>query len=308
MLKFSTLILIVKKPTILFVILGGRKFLNWLPDKTYLKILYRFETGKKLNLEKPRYFNEKLQWLKLYDRNPIYTKLVDKYEVKNLIIEKLGAEYLIPMIAVYERVEDIEWEKLPNQFVVKCTHGSGSNIICKEKENLSIEKSNKKLNKWMKKNWYWSGREWPYKYVKPRIIIEKYIVDDSNEELKDFKFHCFNGEPFILQVDYNRFIKHYRNIYDLNYNQINATIQYPSSNSLIIAKPTNLDKMIEIAKILSEGFKYIRVDLYESQGKVYFGELTLHHGSGLEKIIPESFDKTLSDLIKLDQKPNSSLS
>src|SRR5690554_3625830 len=152
--------------------LGSRKFLNFLNDKTYLKLAYYGKMNKKLNLKNPKLFTEKLQWLKLNDRNPLYTELVDKYAVRTYIKEQLGKEYLIPLIAVYDKVNEIEWDKLPNQFVIKCTHGSGSNIICRDKNRLSIKESNKKLKKWMRKNWYWFGREWPYKNVKPRIIIE----------------------------------------------------------------------------------------------------------------------------------------
>ena len=146
----------------------------------------------------------------------------------------------------------------------------------------------------MRKNWYWLGREWPYKNVKPKIIVEQYFSDDSNEELKDYKFHCFNGKPFILQVDYNRFVEHYRNIYDLDFNLINATIKYPPNTDIVVKKPNRLKEMINIAEVLSRDFKYIRVDLYESNNKVFFGELTFHHGSGFEKVTPDSFENALS--------------
>src|SRR5690606_20869532 len=151
------------------------------------------ETGKFLNLRNPKTYNEKLQWLKLYDRNIDYLKYVDKYEVRSYIKEKIGEEYLIPLIDVYDSVEEIDWDSLPDKFVLKCTHGSNCNIICKDKKELDIEDSKNKLEKWMKKSWYWFGREWVYKDLKPRIICEKYMVDESGVELKDYKFFCFNG-------------------------------------------------------------------------------------------------------------------
>jgi len=270
-----------------------------IPDEIYIKLQYRYHLGEKLNLSSPRKFNEKIQWLKLYDRKPEYISYVDKYLVREYIRNKIGERYLIPLIGVYDNVDEIDWVNLPNSFVLKCTHGSSSNIICPEKSKLDIKEANKKLKRWLKKNWYWYGREWPYKYVRPRIICEKYMVDESGIELKDYKIFCFNGEPKLIQVDFGRFSNHQRNIYDTNWNYINASIKYPTNPNKIIEKPKKLDEMLSIAKILSEGIPHIRVDLYSINELIYFGELTLYHGSGYEKIVPDTLNIIMGDWLEL---------
>lgn len=270
-----------------------------IPDIPFLKLQYRYHLGEKLNLNNPKTFNEKIQWLKLFDRRPEYTTYVDKFAVREHVKRILGEEYLIPLIDVYDSVEDIEWDKLPNEFVLKCTHGSSCNIICKNKSTLDIEKSKKILKKWMKRNWFWYGREWPYKNVKPRIICEKYMVDESNIELKDYKFFCFNGEPKLIQVDFGRFENHQRNIYDINWNYLNASIKYPTNPNIKINKPEKLEVMLNIAKKLSVGIPHVRVDLYSINEKILFGELTFYHGSGYEKIEPKSLDLEMGEWLVL---------
>src|SRR5690554_2911549 len=175
MSKINALFNLVKKPRKIIKVLGDKGLLNWIPDKHYLKLVYWGETGKKLNIKDPKTFNEKLQWLKLHDRKPEYSIYVDKYAVRSYIAKTIGKKYLIPLIVVYDSVEEIDWASLPDKFVLKCTHGSGSNIICPDKNKLDMEEAKKKLQKWMNKNWYWFGREWPYKKVKPRIICEELI-------------------------------------------------------------------------------------------------------------------------------------
>jgi len=297
--KIRTLYKLMKNPEKFIRVLGEKGVFNWLSDEQYLKLIYRAETGKKLDLENPKSFNEKLQWLKLYDRNPEYVKLVDKYEVRKYIAEKIGEEYLIPLIGVYNSVDEIDWNNLPQKFVLKCTHGSGCNIICKDKSELNINLAKKKLNKWMKKNWYWFGREWPYKYIKPRIICEKYMVDESGKELKDYKIFCFNGEPKVIQVDYNRFINHKRNLYDLEWNYMPLSIKYPNDPNKIINKPQRLGEMLNIARILSKDYPHVRVDFYSINEKIYFGELTFYHGSGFEKFEPESYNYVFGSWLQL---------
>ena len=195
---------LIRSPRRILLGLTSRGFLNFLPDETILKIKFKDRIGKELNLKKPKTFNEKLQWLKLYDRNPAYTKLVDKYEVRKHIAKTIGQEYLIPLLGVWDTFEDINFSKLPNQFVLKCTHDSGGLIICTDKNRLDIDAARKKINKCLKRNYYYPGREWPYKNVKPRIICEKYMVDESGTELKDYKFMCFNGEVKCIFVCLNR--------------------------------------------------------------------------------------------------------
>ena len=269
------------------------------PSKIYLKIKFKLITGNHLDLDNPQTFNEKLQWLKIHDRNPEYTKMVDKYEAKKYVASIIGEEYIIPTIGVYDKFDDIDFDKLPNQFVMKCTHDSGGLVICKDKNTLDIKVARKKINKCLKKNYYYNGREWPYKNVKPRIIIEKYMVDESNKELKDYKVFNFDGKPKIIQLDYDRFVKHKRNLYDKDWKYIEAAIKYPTDKNVKIDKPKSLNKMLELASILSKNIPHVRTDFYLIDDKIYFGELTFYHGSGYEKFTPEQFGKEMGEWLKL---------
>ncbi|SDC92153.1 TupA-like ATPgrasp [Priestia aryabhattai B8W22] len=291
-------------PTKLVLTFGKKGLFNWVPDPLYLKLLYWSETKKALRLDNPSTYNEKLQWLKLYDRNPEYSNYVDKYNVRSYIKQAIGEEYLIPLIDVYESVEDIEWDKLPEKFVLKCTHGSGSNIICQSKKTLDKQKAIKKLKRWMKKNWYWFGREWPYKDVKPRIICEKFMSDKSDEDLKDYKIFYFHGEPKIIQVDYNRFKGHMRNLYDINWNYINASIEYPTNPEMIIQKPRKIDEMLRLGKILAKDYPHVRIDFYFINDQIYFGEMTFYHGAGLENFSPSEFGEKMGSWIDLKKENN----
>lgn len=271
------------------------------PDKLFLKMKFRYHIGKKLNLKNPESFNEKLQWLKLYDRKPEYSIYVDKYAVRAYIAEILGEEYLIPLLGVYDNVKEIDWASLPDKFVLKCTHGSGSNIICPDKNKLDIEEAKKKLQKWMNKNWYWYGREWPYKNLKPRIICEKYLIDESGKELKDYKLMCFNGEVKCIFVCTNRNSSTGVNIdiYDVNWNLMPFGRYNHPGTGVKISKPKNLDNMVKYAEKLSKNIPFIRVDYYEANGHLYFGELTFYPASGFGKFTPESYDYLLGSWIKL---------
>ena len=290
---------ILKNPKIIFSHLLNIIIFNYLTDDKYLQIKFKLNTGRKLDLINPKTFNEKLQWLKLNDRNPQYTILVDKYEVRKYIEKILGKSYLIPLIGVWNKFEDIDFSKLPDQFVLKCTHNSGGNIICKDKSKFDIKKARKKINKNLNRNYYYRAREWPYKNVKPKIVCEKYIVDESGDELKDYKIFCFNGEPKIIQVDFNRFSDHKRNLYDINWNYIPVSYNYPTYPNIVIKKPKKLNEMIEIARLLSKDFPFIRVDLYSIHDKIYFGELTFFPEAGFAKFNPESYDKELGKWLKL---------
>lgn len=292
----------IKNPLKIIRAMCTRRILNWLPDRPYLKLFYLAETGKKLNLNKPITFNEKIQWLKLYERKPEYSIYVDKYAVRSYIAKTIGDTYLIPLLGVYNSVEEINWDLLPNKFVLKCTHSSGANIICTDKNKLDIQASKMKLNKWMKRSWYWFGREWSYKKVKSRIICEEYMVDESGTELKDYKIFCFSGVPKMIQVDFNRFVEHKRNLYDIEWNYINASIQYPNDPRVKIKKPDRLKTMLELAKILSKDCSHVRVDFYLINEQMYFGELTFYHGSGYEKFDPESLGIEMGNWIKLPIK------
>jgi len=291
----------VKKTGVLYNI--RKNCLKLIPDKPYLKIKYKYKMGKKLNLKNPQTFNEKLQWLKLYDRNPLYTKLVDKYEVKQYIAEVLGEEYIIPTLGIYDSFEEIDFSKLPQKFVLKCTHDSGGLIICKDKNSLNMEDAKKKLNKSLKNNFYYYHREWPYKNVKPRIIAEEYMEDENSKDLIDYKFYCFNGEPKIVSVGQGAKGNHIKRISFLNMNFERASFKRSDYEGfeIIPPKPLNYDKMIEISRILSKNHDFLRVDLYEINDRIYFGELTFSPCSGYLPFEPKEYDKILGDWIKLSK-------
>lgn len=275
---------------------------SWIPDDIYLKYLYKKHMGKNLNLKSPQLFNEKLQWLKLYNRKPEYTMMVDKYEVRKYISQNIGEEYLIPLIGVWDNFDEIDFSKLPNQFVLKCTHDSGGVVICKDKNKLDIEETRKKINKHLKTNYYYACREWPYKNIKPKIICEEYMVDESGVELKDYKIFCFSGEAKMIQVDYNRFVEHKRNLYDTEWNYIPASIEYPTDSKVKINKPEKLETMLELAKVLAKDYPHVRVDFYLINNRVYFGEMTFYHGAGYEKFEPKSLEIKMGKWIKLPSK------
>ena len=278
-----------------------RKATRVLPDELYLKLIYRIRVGKKLNLKNPKTYNEKLQWLKLHDRNPLYTTLVDKYEVKSYIAEKIGEEYVIPTLGVWERFEDIDFNSLPDQFVLKCTHDSGGLVICKDKKKLDIEEARKKITRCQGTNYYWHGREWPYKFVRPRIIAEQYMEDEKTQELRDYKFFAFNGTVRALFVASERQEKGTEtkfDFFDADFNHLDFTNGHPNS-TLTIEKPSSFDKMKELASILSVGFPQLRVDFYDVNGHVYFGELTFSHWSGLTPFSPDKWDDTFGSWIDL---------
>ena len=289
-------------PSKLVLRIINSKFSRILADKTYLKIYFKCKMGYKLNLKNPQTFNEKLQWLKLYDRNPEYTKMVDKYEVREYIKEKIGEEYLIPLIGVYDKFDDIDFDELPNQFVIKCNHDSGGLVICKDKGKLNIEETRKKINKSLKRNYYYSGREWPYKNVKPRIIIEKYMEDSNKSDLIDYKLFCFNGIPKIVLVCSERFSSSNmcETWFDMNWKLIDMTESGHRVDSTI-SKPKQLKKMVELSKKLSKNIPFIRVDWYEIGDKLYFGELTFYPASGFEKFEPKEWNKKIGDMLSIDK-------
>ena len=276
---------------------------KWMPDKLYIEIMYRLAMGKKLDLSNPLTYNEKLQWLKLYDRNPDYVMMVDKYRVRKYIAGKIGKEHLIPLIGVWQRAEDIDFDKLPNQFVLKCNHDSGSIVICTDKNKFDKKLAIRKLSKALKTSGYWYGREWPYKNVLPCVIAEKYMFDDSGVELKDYKFLCFNGKHRCTLTGTERFKESGVKItfFDLDWNKLPFEQHDPASKE-DIPKPVNYDEMKKFAEILSKDIPYARIDFYEVSGKTYFGEITFYPGSGILEFTPESWDRTLGDWLKLPPK------
>ena len=292
----------VLNPYRIFYFLGSKGKLKFIPDEEYLKLLFRGRIGKELNLDNPQTFNEKLQWLKLYDRNPNYPKLVDKYEVRKYVSNTIGEKYLIPLIGCWDRFEDIDFHKLPSQFVLKCTHDSGGLVICKEKRNLDIRGTKKIINKSLKKNYYYPGREWPYKNIEPKIICEKYVVDESGVDLKDYKFMCFSGVPKLIQVMSGRRKGHYYlNHFDLKWNRIEIPRKSISENPNKLEKPENLEEMISICKELSKDIPFARIDLYNTQKQILFGEITFFPVSGFMNFKDENHNNLLGSWIELPE-------
>lgn len=275
---------------------------NSVSDEEYLKRIYRFRMRKDLNLDNPKTFNEKLQWLKLHDRKPEYTTMVDKYEVKKYVTNIIGEEYIIPTLGIWDRVEEIEIDKLPNQFVLKCTHDSGSIVICKDKSKLDFEVAKKKLKKGLKRNLFWYAREWPYKNVKPRIIAEKFLSEEGKEDLADYKVLCFNGEPKIIEVHMGRFNgKHTQDCYDKFWKKTDIEQYDLPKTDKIIPKPPFLEEMLRLSKALSKDLIHIRVDWYFTNNRLYFGELTFYDGCGYNQFCGNT-DEILGSWIKLNNE------
>lgn len=288
-----------------FSVLAKYGFFNHWSDEKYLKQKFKNIFGYELNLDNPQTFNEKLQWLKLYNRNPLYTIMVDKYKVKEYVAKVIGQEYIIPTFGVWDDSEEIDFSKLPNQFVLKCNHNSGLGMcVCKDKSKLDIKKIKKDLAKGLKQNYYLTNREWPYKEVPRKIIAEKYMRDDKTQELCDYKFFCFNGEPKILFIATDRQNPKEEtkfDFYDMAFNHLPFTNGHPNSQQAI-NKPQSFEKMKFLAEKLSKNIPHIRVDFYETNGQIFFGELTFFHWSGFVPFKPKEWDKKIGDLLKLPPK------
>ena len=278
---------------------------NSLSDEKYLRLIYRIMFGKKLNLEHPVTFNEKLQWLKLYDHNPTYPKMVDKITAKNYVASIIGEEYIIPTLAVYNSVEEIDLDQLPDQFVLKTNHSGGNTgvVICRNKQSFDLEKAKKKLSTSLHTDMFSSTREWPYSQIKPRVFAERYISDDTiARDLKDYKFFCFDGKVNALFIGTERGTGDVKfDFYDADFNHLDLVQTHPMSGK-ILNKPENFEQMKTLASILSKGFPHIRVDLYNISGKIYFGELTFYHHGGFQPFHPDSWDKKWGDWIELPAK------
>ena len=283
---------------------ASKGWLNWVPDSLYLKVLYRVIMGRKLNLKNPKEYNEKLQWLKLNDRKPEYSTMVDKYEVRGYIGDLLGDKYLIPCLGIYDSVDDIDIDALPDRFVLKCTHDSGSVEICKDKSSFDIEGARHRLSQAMKRNYYATYREWPYKYVKPRIIAEGYLEGDGGD-LKDYKVMCFNGEAKIIEVHENRFVEgkvHTQTFYDREWNIVpltqieTVTVDRPGE------RPRQLDEILRLSELIAKNMYHARIDWYIEGDKIYFGEITFFDGSGFESFSTPEMERMLGDMINLPEK------
>lgn len=274
-----------------------------LSDEEFLKRRFKAKFGRELDLENPKTFNEKLQWLKLYDRKPEYTTMVDKYAVRDIIAKTVGPEYVVPLVGgPWNSADEIDFNALPDQFVLKCTHDSGGVVICRDKAKFDCDKARKKLARSLKHDFYLGGREWPYKDVPRKIIAEAYLVDESGVELKDYKIFCFNGKAEYVEVDFNRHIEHKLNPYDFDWNPLNFCDKSKNDYDANIPKPARLEEMRQIAEKLSANMSFLRVDFYSIYDKIYIGELTLYPGSGYIEFDPPSTDLKYGKLLKLDRE------
>lgn len=275
------------------------KLKKLIPDKIFIKIMFRKTMGYKLDFKDLRTFNEKLQYLKLYNRDPKHTLLVDKYRVREFISDVIGKEHLIPLLGVYNNYDEINFDKLPNKFVIKANHTSGDVIIINNKNDVDKTKLKETINKWMKRDYFINSREWPYKNVKRKIIIEKFMEDKKTNELRDFKFYCFNGNVELALVATGRKNNNLAfDYFDEDFNKVELKQGGPNS-TFQIEKPTTWNEMIQISKKLSKGLIHVRVDLYSVNNKVYFGELTFFDSSGMAKFEPLKWDYILGEKIDL---------
>ena len=300
--KMNELAKLIKNPYVVFRLPKLQQRMRLLPDAVYLKLVYRARIGRPLNLNSPKSFNEKLQWLKLYDRNPLYTKLVDKAEVKPWVAERIGWEHVVPTPGVWESFADIDCGALRERFALKCTHDSGGLAICRDLSTFDMAAARRKIERSLANNYFWSGREWPYKDVRPRIIAEEYL-DPAGEQvgLTDYKVMCFGGQArceFTCtgRADGNLHV----DFFDTEWNHMPFTRHYPNADVPPEA-PERLKDMVAMAERLSEGMPFVRVDFYEVAGQYYFGEMTFYPGSGMEEFDPERWDEELGSWIELPE-------
>lgn len=294
----------LNNPGLLVIRVGKNSFLKYMNDEKYLKMSYKIHTGNELDLEHPQTFNEKIQWLKIHDRKKIYTLLADKCEAKNIVSNILGEEYIIPTLGVWEKFEDITWDSLPEQFVLKCTHDSGGLVICREKRKLDIETTKKIIMNSARRNYYWSGREWPYKNIKPRIIAEKYMIQGNESGLRDYKFFCFSGVPKMLYVSEG--LENHEtakiSFYDLQGNELPFHRKDYKPLGRNIELPNNFNEMIKVAEKLAKYVDnpFVRIDLYSIRNRIYFSEVTFSPCGGNIPFDPEEWDRKLGDWIDLN--------
>lgn len=274
-------------------------------DKLQIKRTWYCQMPYKLNLRNPQTYNEKLQWMKLYDRNPLYTTMVDKYAVKEYVANIIGQEYIIPTLGVWDSFDEIDFDSLPNQFVLKCTHDSGGLVICKDKSKLDLDKAKQKIESSLHTDYYKRGREWPYKNVPRRIIAEQYMEDTKTAELRDYKFFCFDGRVkwLFIATERQKREEPYFDFFDMDFNHLPMEHAHPNAPTLP-EKPESFEEMIKLASTLSKGFPHVRVDFYEVDGKIYFGELTFFYMSGVVPFKPEKWDYIFGHEIALPLQKN----
>lgn len=307
---FSVIKRIIKKPRTLIIYLNSLGLLSLLSDKLYAKLMWYATMGQKLSLNNPHTFSEKLQWLKIYDRNPLYTQLVDKYKVRIFIKERVGEKYLIPLLGVWDNANEIDFNNLPDRFVLKCNHNSGEGMyLCDKSLGLNIDEIRTTINRALKKNYYFEKREWPYKDVKRKVIAEKYMEDDSNialglKGLIDYKFYCFNGVPKFLYIGIadnkaGRKGDSQLTFYDLKWTKTPFYRNDHAPFPIELNKPDCLNRMIDIAAKLSDGIPFVRVDLYYINGHIYFSELTFSPGGGFSPFYPTEWEEKIGEWIRI---------
>ena len=276
-------------------------------DEEYVKRMFKLNVGYDLDLDDPKTYNEKLQWLKLNYRNPDCVVMVDKYLSKQYVADRIGEQYVVPLYGVWDRFDEIDFDTLPEQFVLKTTHDCGGVVDCKDKNTFNKERAKMFLEEHLKQEYFYHCREWPYKNVKPRIIAEKFMKDSNNqteEGLTDYKFFCFDGEPKAMFIATDRARKDAEtkfDFFDMEFNHLPFTNGHPNSDK-VIKKPKQFELMIELSKKLSEGLPHVRVDFYESEGNIYFGELTFFHWGGFVKFDPKEWDEKFGEWINLPDK------
>lgn len=292
---------ILKEPEmagIYFMVLTARLW----PAELYIKIFYYLHLKKWPDLKPPHTFSEKLNWLKLHDRNPLYTKLTDKYAVKDYVSKKIGVDKVVPLLGVWNSFDEIDFDHLPERFVLKCTHDSGGFMICKDKSTFSKVKARSFFNRELRKNYYWNKREWPYKDIQPRIIAEKYLEDGNGDALTDYKFFCFNGEPKMMYISKDVSADPRTDFFDMDWNYLPFKFKDPHAE-VRPSMPDKFEEMKEIARTLSKGIPHVRVDMYLINNHIFFGEMTFFHLSGFFSVTPDEWDDIIGgwlDLKKYD--------
>lgn len=277
------------------------KILRIIPDKVYLSVMFKVRMNQWIDWKNPRTFNEKIQWLKVYDRATRYTEMADKYEAKKYVGGIIGTDHIIPTLGVWKSFDDIDFTNLPNQFVLKCTHDSGGLVICKDKDCFDYDEARRKIEASLKNNYFYYGREWPYKNIEPRIIAEQFMDQHESTGLIDYKFYCFDGRPQFLYVSKDLYdhSKATVTFLDLNWSKMPfERIDYKPTTT-IPDRPSKFDEMVEISRKLSTGHKFLRVDLYQINDIVYFSELTFHPASGYMKVVPNEYDEVLGKYLEL---------
>lgn len=288
-------------PVIRFGYLNKLGLYAWMPDEAFLRKNYRIALGENPDLKAPKTYNEKMQWLKLHDRKPIYTQMVDKYAMREFVAQKVGEKYLVPLLGVWENPDDIDFQMLPDQFVLKCNHNSGLGMcVCRDKSKLDIPKVREKLKKGIAQDYYLLNREWPYKDVQRKITAEVYLKDSEDKDLTDYKFFCFQGVPRVMYITKENSGLPGMDFFDMDFNHLELCMGDQPAE-ILPEKPECFEEMKQVAAVLSEGVPQLRVDFYQVNGNIYVGELTLYHGSGLTKTTPREWNQRLADWIVLPE-------